>query len=101
MSANDARVECLPTYHIPANLVHGLNRAEAAACLLDPKAGCLWSGEAVDHYGGTRKVVIDVWTYRKAAHLLDGLSTKLERAPDVSETGTRSHALRGDRRQTC
>jgi|HubBroStandDraft_6_1064221.scaffolds.fasta_scaffold629844_1 hypothetical protein len=105
MTTNNARVAFLRTYHIPAILVHyprlvramqwvaGLNGAEAAACIRDLKAGHRWSGEAVDHYGGTHKVVADAWTYRKAARMLDGFSPRLRRAPDVSDTGTRSHVL--------
>jgi hypothetical protein len=100
MTTNDARAAFLRTYHIPAILVHyprlvramqwvaGLNRAEAAACIRDLKAGHRWSGEAVDQYGGTRKVVADAWTYRKAARMLEGFSPRFQRAPDISDFGT-------------
>jgi hypothetical protein len=81
MTRNDARVAFLRTYHVPAILVHyrrlvramqsvaGLSSAEAAACIRDLKAGRRWSGETVDRYGGTRKVVADAWTYRNAVRM--------------------------------
>ncbi len=34
-----------------------LSHTEAAACLRDYRDGLEWSGEAVNHFGGTRKVV--------------------------------------------
>lgn len=34
-----------------------LSRGEASACIRDFKAGRAYSGEAVNHYGGTRAVI--------------------------------------------
>jgi hypothetical protein len=41
-----------------------LSGTEAAICIRDLKAGRRWSVEAVNEYGGTRKVLVDAWKYR-------------------------------------
>jgi hypothetical protein len=79
MTTNGARRAFLRSYHIPTILVHYprlvraieriaiLNGIEAAACIRDLKAGHRWSGQAVNHYGGTHKVVADAWKSRRVA----------------------------------
>jgi hypothetical protein len=42
-----------------------LSGTEAAICIRDLKAGRRWSVEAVNEYGGTRKVLVDAWKYRR------------------------------------
>lgn len=98
MTANDARLAFLRAYHIPSILIHyprlvhamrwvaELSGTEAAACIRDLKARHRWSGDAVDRYGGTHKVVADAWTYRKAARTY-GRPGKTERKPDISGGG--------------
>jgi hypothetical protein len=41
------------------------NGTEAAICIRDLKARRRWSVEAVNAYGGTRKVLVDAWKYRR------------------------------------
>jgi hypothetical protein len=50
--------------------IAGLNGMEAAKCIRDFKAGQRWSTEAVNRYGGTHKVAIDAWKYRRATNIL-------------------------------
>jgi hypothetical protein len=45
-----------------------LSRGEAEACLRDAKAGREWSGEAVNHFGGTGAVIRAAVRTRKRAH---------------------------------
>ena len=78
MTTNGARSAFLRSYHIPAILLHyprlvramreiaTLKSVEAAACIRDFKAGRRWSGQVVNHYGGTRKLMADAWSYRTA-----------------------------------
>ena len=82
MTTNNARCAFLRSYNVPAILIHYprlvramrgiamLNGIEAAACIRDLKAGRRWSGEAVNRYGGTHKVAIDAWRYRRVTSLL-------------------------------
>lgn len=86
MTTHGARSAFLRSYDIPAILSHYprmvramqgiviLNGAEAAACILDLKAGRRWSSEAVNRYGGTRKVAGDAWRYRNVARMLRGVA---------------------------
>jgi hypothetical protein len=78
MTTRNARCAFLRSYHIPAILMHYprlvramrgiamLTGMEAATCIRDFKAGRRWSGQAVNHYGGTHKVTGDAWKYRRA-----------------------------------
>jgi hypothetical protein len=82
MTANSARHAFLRSYHLPAILMHYprlvramreiamLNDIEAAACIRDLKAGRLWSGKAVNRYGGTHKIATDAWKYCKTTNIL-------------------------------
>ena len=84
MTTNNARRTFLRSYYLPAILLHYprlvramqgiamLNGVEAAACIRDLKAGRRWSSEAVNRYGGTRKVATEAWKYRRATSLLPG-----------------------------
>jgi len=45
--------------------VAALDSAEAACCIRDLKPGRRWSGDAVNHYGGTRRVANDAWRSRR------------------------------------
>jgi hypothetical protein len=77
MTTNNARCAFLRSYHLPAILIHyprlirlmkeiaRLSGSEAAACIRDFKAGQRWSSEAINRYGGTRKVATDAWKYRR------------------------------------
>lgn len=47
--------------------IAALNGMEAAGCIRDLKAGHRWSSEAVNHYGGTRRVATDAWRSRRSA----------------------------------
>jgi hypothetical protein len=72
----------LRSYNLPAILMHYprlvramrgiamLNCIEAAACIRDLKAGRRWSSEAVNRYGGTHKVTVDAWKYRRVTNIL-------------------------------
>jgi len=45
--------------------VAALDGGEAARCIRDLKAGRRWSSDAVNHYGGTRRVASDAWRSRR------------------------------------
>jgi hypothetical protein len=78
MTTNSTRSAFLRSYHLPAILMHYprlvramrgiamLDGLEAATCIRDLKSGRRWSSEAVNRYGGTHKVAIDAWRYRRA-----------------------------------
>jgi hypothetical protein len=78
MTTNSARCAFLRSYHLPVILEHYprlvramqgiamLSGVEAAACIRDFKAGQRWSSQPVNRYGGTHKVAIDAWKYRRA-----------------------------------
>ena len=82
MTTNGARCAFLRSYQIVSILTHCprlvramqgialLSGTEAAICIRDFKAGRRWSVKAVDEYGGTRKVLIDAWRYRKVSRAL-------------------------------
>jgi hypothetical protein len=82
MTANNARSAFMRSYHVPAILLHyprlvramrgiaGLNGVEAAKCIRDFKAGRRWSSEAVNRYGGTRRVTTDAWKCRRTTNFL-------------------------------
>jgi hypothetical protein len=42
-----------------------LSGTDAAICIRDLKAGRQWSVEAVNEYGGTRRILADAWKYRR------------------------------------
>ena len=77
MTTYSARRAFLRSYQIPSILMHYprliramrgtalLSGTEAAICIRDLKAGRRWSVEAVNAYGGTRKVLVDAWKYRR------------------------------------
>lgn len=77
MTAKHARRAFQRSYHVPAiftnypRLVRAMQRVamlsgiEAASCIRDLKAGHRWSSAAVNAYGGTRKVLVDAWKYRR------------------------------------
>jgi len=81
MTTNNARCAFLRSYHVPSILLHyprlvramreiaGLNGMEAAKCIRDFKASRRWSTEAVNRYGGTHKVAIDAWKYRRGTNI--------------------------------
>src|SRR2546428_9938668 len=46
-----------------------LSTSEAAAAIREHKAGSLWAGEAVNHYGGTRKVIKNAIAWRNVPHI--------------------------------
>jgi len=82
MTTNGARCAFLRSYKILSILTHYprlvramqgialLSNMEAAICIRDLKAGRRWSVETVNEYGGTRKVVVDAWRYRKVSGAL-------------------------------
>ena len=82
MTTNNARSAFLRSYHVPAILLHyprlvramrgiaGLNGMEAAKCIRDLKAGRRWSSDAVNRYGGTRRVTTDAWKCHRATNVL-------------------------------
>ena len=82
MTTNNARCAFLRSYHVPAILMHYprlvramqgiamLSGIEAATCIRDLKARRRWSSEAVNRYGGTHKVAIDAWKYRRVTNTL-------------------------------
>ena len=41
-----------------------LSESEAAACIRDHRDGLAYSGEAVNHFGGTRAVILAAWKAR-------------------------------------
>lgn len=77
MTIHSARCAFLRSYQILTILTHYprlvramrgialLSGTEAAICIRDLKAGRRWSVEAVNEYGGTRKVLVDAWKYRR------------------------------------
>jgi hypothetical protein len=77
MTSYSARCAFLRSYQILSILTHYprliramrgtalLSGMEAAICIRDLKAGRRWSVEAVNAYGGTRKVLVDAWKYRR------------------------------------
>ena len=77
MTTNGARCAFLRSYQILSILTHYprlvrtmrrialLSGTDAAICIRDFKAGRRWSVEAVNEYGGTRKVLVDTWKYRR------------------------------------
>jgi hypothetical protein len=82
MTTKHARRAFLRSYHVPAILINYprlvramqgvamLSGIEAASCIRDLKAGHRWSGAAVNAYGGTRKVLVDAWKYRRTMSAL-------------------------------
>jgi len=84
MTTKGARSAFLRSYHIPSILLHYprlvrsmrrvaiLDEMAAATCIRDLKARRRWSSDAVDRYGGTRKVATEAWKYRRAISLLPG-----------------------------
>jgi hypothetical protein len=81
MTTANARRAFVRSYDLPTILMHyprlvramrgviALNGDEAAICIRDLKAGRRWSGEAVNHYGGTHKVAADAWKCRRATRV--------------------------------
>ncbi len=77
MTTQSARCAFLRSYQVLSILTHYprlvcamrgtalLSGTEAAICIRDLKAGRRWSVEAVNEYGGTRKVLVDAWKCRK------------------------------------
>ena len=82
MTTHSARCAFLRSYQILTILTHYprlvrsmrgiamLSGSEAAICIRDLKAGRRWSVEAVNEYGGTRKVLVDAWRYRRVSRAL-------------------------------
>lgn len=78
MTTTGARSAFVRSYDLPTILtryrrlveamrrIATLNGIEAAGCIRDLKAGRRWSSEAVNHYGGTRRVASDAWRSRRA-----------------------------------
>jgi hypothetical protein len=71
MTTYSARCAFLRSYQILSILTHyprlirAMRGTEAAICIRDLKAGRRWSVEAVNAYGGTRKVLVDTWKCRR------------------------------------
>ena len=77
MTTRTARCAFLRSYQVLSILTHYprlvramrgialLSGTEAAICIRDLKAGRRWSSEAVNEYGGTRKVLVDAWKCRR------------------------------------
>ena len=56
-----------------------LSPGEAACCIRDYKAGRDWSGEAVNHFGGTRAVLQRAWETRGVSRKI-GQEREMKRA---------------------
>jgi hypothetical protein len=88
MTTKHARRAFLRSYHVPAILINYprlvramqgvamLSGIDAASCIRDLKAGHRWGGAAVNAYGGTRKVLVDAWKYRRNERICEDCRVK-------------------------